>query len=195
MWRFEWTSDNKTSIFAAEKGFFFSRFWEDMLKSFVWCHMMLLYSCQSDLMGVIYGNWEWACTRVPFTTDWNSLTHTHISLSHLTFTKFLWIRRRVFGKFSLRANHSDIYSYIYECFMNETHCVWLCNEICITCIIYFLSVLLLVQCSSWASNWHTTAGQVYNWRRYVLSLSISKWITLIMIHQLDMYSCSMLWLK
>ncbi|XP_026099002.1 uncharacterized protein LOC113070058 [Carassius auratus] len=25
-----------------------------------------------------------------------------------------------------------------------------------------------------ASNWHTTAGQVYNWRRYVLSLSISK---------------------
>jgi len=40
------------------------------------CYYMPIYRCQSD-MDLIYGNWEWTCTRIPFTTGWNSLTHTY----------------------------------------------------------------------------------------------------------------------
>jgi len=45
--------------------------------SFSFAFMLLYaYSCQSYIMGGIYGNLEWTCARIQFTTDWNLLTHT-----------------------------------------------------------------------------------------------------------------------
>ncbi len=66
-----------------------------------------------------YANCEWACTRALFTNDWNSLTYACL-------TDPLWIRRRVFRKVCFTHKLLRIYSYIYECFMNEAqwseHC-------------------------------------------------------------------------
>ncbi len=62
MLRFECTCDIKTYISASEKFFF----WEDMLKSLIWCSYIV--------------NCEWAYTCAPFTKDWNALTYTCLTI-------------------------------------------------------------------------------------------------------------------
>ncbi len=67
-----------------------------------------------------YANCEWACTSALFTNDWNSLTYTCLTIKSDAYEAFVnpeeSFREGLFTRKLL-----GIYSYIYECFMNEAH--------------------------------------------------------------------------
>jgi len=152
MWLFPWLNKGlikKTFLFLGPdecmkiKLEFWMNFWFLFLHprnlSFSFAFMLLYaYRCQSDIMGLIYGNWEWTCTHIPFMTHWNSLTHTHISLSHLTFMKYLWIRRRVFREGFFRRK-SLTYLLVYLRMFHE----W--DPMCLLCSCCIAKHLLLLR--------------------------------------------------